>query len=362
VALVLHLLPVDLARGAQTYARELRMRLDGPEVRHRTATLFRSDGATLAPDYRLDVPDGKLRRYGFDPRAAWHVRRLMRELAPSVVVAHGSEPLKYAVLAGVPRSKLVYYRIGIGSVHLAGIRRLPYRFLFRRAGVIATVSHDVADDVFTYGVEARRVCVIPNARAARASPPRHVRGAAVTTRLAFVGRMIDSKRPLLFVDVVRALGASGCTVEGIMAGGGPLLARVCDASRDLPIHVVGEVDDVNGLLAASDVFVFTSVAAGEGMPGVLIEASLASLPIVTTGVPGARDVVEDNETGFVVGVDDAEELIAAARRLAEDPVLRRAMGERARVRAEELFGFERNAEQWRALVTDVIEGSCEFST
>jgi glycosyltransferase involved in cell wall biosynthesis len=140
------------------------------------------------------------------------------------------------------------------------------------------------------------------------------------------------------------------------------LSTVCGAARDLPIEILGEVNDVNRILATSDVFVFTSVAAGEGMPGVLIEASLASLPIVTTRVPGARDVVEEGETGFVVDVDDTDGLLRAVQRLADDPSLRRVMGDRARRRGEELFSIERNMEQWRALINDVIEGACEFST
>ena len=42
------------------------------------------------------------------------------------------------------------------------------------------------------------------------------------------------------------------------------------------------------------------------MPGVLIEAGFAGLPVVTTEVPGARTVIEDGVTGFVVGVDDLD--------------------------------------------------------
>ena len=111
-----------------------------------------------------------------------------------------------------------------------------------------------------------------------------------------------------------------------------------------------------------DIFVFTSVAAGEGMPGVLIEAGLASLPVVTTLVPGAEDVVEDGTTGFIVGVDDLAALVDATRRLVDDRELRERMGSATRRRCEDRFSLEESARQWHDLLDDLIVGVCASST
>jgi glycosyltransferase involved in cell wall biosynthesis len=98
------------------------------------------------------------------------------------------------------------------------------------------------------------------------------------------------------------------------------------------------------------------------MPGVLIEAGLASLPVVTTRVPGASDVVEHEGTGFVVSVDDVEGLITNVSRLVNDAELRVKLGDRARVRCEAKFGMDNNLAQWRKLIDDVCQGACERST
>jgi glycosyltransferase involved in cell wall biosynthesis len=359
---VLHVLPVDLPRGAQTYARELRRRLDGEAVRHRSLTIFAGVGVTLKPDVTLDVPSGALRTVGLDPRAVLRLRRAVREMRPDVVVAHGGEPLKYAVLAGVSRSTLVYYRIGIGSAKLRGAREAFFRQCARRAAVVATVSEDVADDVRSIGVDPTRVVVIPNGRDVAKYGVTHTRPNTDRTRLAFVGRLVHSKRPERFVELVRALRNEGNDIEAVVAGGGELLDAVRQAARDLPIDVLGDVDDVTSVLATSDVFVFTSVPQGEGMPGVLIEAGLASLPIVTTDVPGARDVVEDGVTGFVVAVDDAVAMVDAARRVVRDGALREQMGAAARRRCEDRFGLEQSVEQWRVVLDDLLASACTSST
>ena len=47
--LVVHVLPYDVARGAQIFARELRGLLDGEGDEHRILTLFGSPSAVARP-------------------------------------------------------------------------------------------------------------------------------------------------------------------------------------------------------------------------------------------------------------------------------------------------------------------------
>jgi glycosyltransferase involved in cell wall biosynthesis len=360
--LVLHVLPLDLSRGAQTYARELRLALDGSAARHRTLTLFTSKGGALLPDLTLGVTPGLLRRAGVDPRALQRLRRVLRAQAPAVVVAHGSEPLKYAVLAGVARSRLVYYKIGIGGTRLAGPKGWFHRRLLARVGKVAVVSEDAAREARTFGVSPQDLDVIPNGRDPARYPPRPpaVPGAAV--RLVFVGHLAESKRPERFVELVAALRAEGRAVEASIAGNGPLVGSVRTTGREAGVKVLGDVDDVAGLLGASDVLVFTSVAEGEGMPGVLIEAGLAGLPVVTTDVPGASTVVDHRTTGFVVPVDDFDALVCATRSLVVDAELRERFGAAARIRCEARFSLEASTRKWRALLAEMTGEACASST
>ena len=55
---VLHILPYDLARGAQRYARALVDALNAEGEAHQILTLFRADPVLLRPDVELDVPAG----------------------------------------------------------------------------------------------------------------------------------------------------------------------------------------------------------------------------------------------------------------------------------------------------------------
>ena len=73
----------------------------------------------------------------------------------------------------------------------------------------------------------------------------------------------------------------------------------------------------------------------EGTPRSLIEACAIGRPIITTDMPGCRDVVIPGETGFLCAPRDAGALAAAMQAfLALDPAQRAAMGAAARRVAE----------------------------
>jgi glycosyltransferase involved in cell wall biosynthesis len=360
--LVLHVLPADIARGAQTYARELRERLDGRGAVHRTLTIFGSDDDTLHADVKLAVADGRLRTLIADPRAVWRLRARVHAMQPSIVVAHGGEPLKYCVLAGVPRHRLVYYKIGIAAKALRGPRRAFQRALCQRAGVVAGVSDDVLEEARRFGVAEDRLALIPNGRDPEVYVPPERPADKRFVHLVFVGRLVASKRPGRFVELVRALHEADLPIVGVIAGTGPLLSSITEDANGLPIKVLGEVGDIPAVLRESDVFVFTSVPAGEGMPGVLIEAGLAKLPVVTTLVPGASDVVVDGTTGFVVPVDDDAALLKAVSTLVADSALRARFGTAARARCEEQFDLSASVECWKRLLGDMLGDACTSST
>jgi glycosyltransferase involved in cell wall biosynthesis len=84
---------------------------------------------------------------------------------------------------------------------------------------------------------------------------------------------------------------------------------------------------------------------GEGVPKVLIEAAACGRPIVTTDMPGCRDIVRNGHNGLLVAPRDVSALVEALQRLINDVELRRTMGERGRVLAEREFDLAAVIEQ-----------------
>lgn len=270
------------------------------------------------------------------------------------MAAHGGEALKYAVLAGIDSSRLIYLRIGISSRKLEGrLRRRLYAWLLTKPERIVGVSDATAEELASeFGVAGERITVIPNARDASLYHPPEGRPEAPPI-LVFVGHMTTTKRPELFLELVARLREEGESFEALMVGDGPLLPDITTEGTRLGVEVLGRRQDVPELLRQGHVFVFTSRSESEGMPGVLIEAAMSGLPIVTTDVPGARDVVADGITGFVVGEHDTDQLVECTRVLLRDAGLRAEMGTAARERAIQRFSEKANVELWRTLIGEI---------
>lgn len=346
---ILHVVSYDVSRGAERHARALVDVMDGRDGRrHLIMTMFQGDEESLHADVALDVPRGRMRRLGLDPRVVSRMRRRLRDLRPEVVVAHGGEPAKYVALADRDAT-FVYLVIGSSHPKLTSLWRRRMRdFYVDRSAAVVTVSAGLADEMRGSGVPASKLHVIPNGRDPAVYRPG--RPEAGTPQVIFVGHLDDQKRPHLFISVIAELRRRGVVCRAAMVGGGPLLADVTRTGQAAGVEVLGPRDDVPSLLADSHVLLSTS-RPPEGMPGVLIEAGMASLPAVTTDVPGAREVVVDGVTGLVVAVDDEAGLADSVETILRDRDLRDRMGDAARERCVAEFSLESAADRW----TEVFE-------
>ena len=103
-------------------------------------------------------------------------------------------------------------------------------------------------------------------------------------------------------------------------------ARALDAARR--VFFPGHVSPMGPWYAAADGAV--SVSRSEGLPFNLMEAMACGLPVAATAVKGHVDLVEPEATGLLAPPDDPDALARCFRRLAEDPDLRRRLGQAGR--------------------------------
>ncbi|HKT61777.1 MAG TPA: glycosyltransferase family 4 protein [Gemmatimonadales bacterium] len=119
------------------------------------------------------------------------------------------------------------------------------------------------------------------------------------------------------------------------------------------VRYLGPRSDVPALLALADLFVLPT-RYREGVPRVLLEAAASGLPLITTDLPGCRDVVRHEWNGLLVPPGSAPALADAILRLADAPDRRRAMGSRSRQRVQSEFTLDRVADAY----AEVYEGVC----
>jgi glycosyltransferase involved in cell wall biosynthesis len=124
------------------------------------------------------------------------------------------------------------------------------------------------------------------------------------------------------------------------------------------IEWLGAQEDIAAIWARSHIAVFPSMYR-EGVPKALLEAAACGRPIVTTDIPGCRDVVDDGKNGYLVPQGDAKQLVRAIEKLAAAPALRSAMGLEGRRKVQCLFDEELIVGQMMAVYRNVLSDDRE---
>ncbi|MBE9571085.1 MAG: glycosyltransferase family 4 protein [Proteobacteria bacterium] len=118
------------------------------------------------------------------------------------------------------------------------------------------------------------------------------------------------------------------------------------------IVFTGYRKDIPGLLQGIDLVVCSSLK--EGFPYSCLEAMAASKALVATKCGGPEEMVIDGETGYLVDVDNPNELARAILKVAENPKTMKSMGERGRKRIEQFFEARVYAQNFENLYKDVV--------
>jgi glycosyltransferase involved in cell wall biosynthesis len=134
----------------------------------------------------------------------------------------------------------------------------------------------------------------------------------------------------------------------VVLGEGPQRAELEQLADDR-VHLLGRVPDVAAWLRRADVLVHPVRWEGFGLA--LLEAMLASLPVVASRVSSIPEIVVDDETGLLVEPDDAAALAAALNRVLEDP---QGYGAAGQARARQEFSVARMADRTLALYESVL--------
>jgi glycosyltransferase involved in cell wall biosynthesis len=105
------------------------------------------------------------------------------------------------------------------------------------------------------------------------------------------------------------------------------------------ISLTGWVDDVARLLPGFDLCVSPSRSEPFGLS--IVEAMAAGVPVIATASEGAREIIDDGETGRLVPIGDAEALANAIVELLADSLERERLSENAQRAVRERFSLER---------------------
>ncbi len=119
------------------------------------------------------------------------------------------------------------------------------------------------------------------------------------------------------------------------------------------VQLLGHRTDVPALLAAADVFVFPSRF--EGLPGALIEAEAAGLPVICSNIPNNLEVVTQGENALIFEVDDHGQLAKCIDEMVSDEEKRVKMKEKSLEIFSEKFQIEEVHKRMYELFQNILK-------
>lgn len=373
---ILHLIP-SLDRAGAEKQMSLLVRGLPKDFDVHVAVLTRS-GPLMAELQEAELPVTLIgKRWKLDPWAFGRVKKLVAHLQPDLVHTWLFAANAYGRAAGIA--------CGVKCL-VAGERCVdPWkswtdlaidRTLARRTARIATNSSAVREFYVQHGLPDDKFVVIPNA--VPPAPPCSTTREQVLAELGLphdchlvglVGRLWPQKRVKDAIWAADLLKVVRHDVHLLVIGDGPQRDRLLKFCRQCAIcdkvHFLGHRDDVPRLMPHLEVL--WSPSGYEGQSNAILEAMAVGVPVVATDIPGTRDLVVPNETGYLIDPGPrapmaptvnktvAAELARHTNNLLNAPALAQRLGAAARVRVQQEFSIEKMVERYTALYRELLE-------
>lgn len=164
--------------------------------------------------------------------------------------------------------------------------------------------------------------------------------------VTYVGRLESVKGVDDFLEAIAPLTSEFSELKVQVAGWYPEHHPLVEQYQR-QVAFLGQVDDVAGILARTDIFVLPSHS--EGLSNALMEAMSSSCACVASDVGGNRYLIENGVSGLLFPAGDREALRSHIRRLIQDSAKRKALGDAARARIDAVFSWEKVGKQYDEL-------------
>jgi len=309
-----------------------------------------TDQSNIESPVYVDVPRfilGVRGRQSY-PSALTKLLRILRRERIDVIHAHHFDP----AVIGVAAARLGGCTAIIGrhySDSLYRLRRSWKRQLYLRTEAICCrfAAKTIVPSAYVYDLltrvqrmDERKVELIPYGfDLAKYVPtpdgPSRIRQAFAADGEILIGcfgRLHREKGQIYLLRAVKALLPTHPRLRVLLVGEGPDRPMLEDAIRRLglahSVLLTGWRKDVVDFLSAVDIVVQPSTE--ETFSQAMVEALALARPLIMTDVSGARDIIDDGETGLIVPPQDSVALTQSLRTLLDAPQFGRRLAEAGR--------------------------------
>jgi L-malate glycosyltransferase len=230
-------------------------------------------------------------------------------------------------------------------------------FCIDQSDAVTAVSRSLRDDTCDALGISREIQVIPNFLDVTRFRPRTVpRADRSRKRLMHVSNFRPVKRIGALIEVFRRLRQQ-IPATLVLVGDGPEMPaarqQIARAGLDQDVEYAGEVLDVVGLFATSDLFLLPSATESFGLAA--LEAMACEVPVIASRVGGLPEVIDHGISGFLHDPEDLDSMVASAIRLLTDDDLHQRIADAGRAVAVNRFSADRVVPKYEAAYEQLLQ-------
>jgi glycosyltransferase involved in cell wall biosynthesis len=298
-------------RGAEMFASQLSQHLSS--FGHKVVLISLFSGTNDLPfngeKINLDRPISK--RF-FDFYGWKKLAQLIAIQNPDVIQCNAADTLKFAVFSKMIfrwKQPIVARNASMVSLYIHNsITRHFNHWLYKNVEFIASVSENSKNDlVGLFPDLSSKVQVIPVGIEKQVTNAVEWKGGLNAEKhIIHVGGFSFEKNHEGLLSIFEKLLVNFPNAHLHLLGEGPKIELIKQLSVNLKlddnITFYGWVANPMDYIVKADVLVLPSII--EGLPGVILEAMIAKVPVVAYNVGGIPEIVIDNETGYLVELND----------------------------------------------------------
>lgn len=303
-------------------------------------------------------------RHSLDVKAVGALFQLLKETTPKVLNTHSSVDSWLGSMAG----RLAKVPALVRTRHLSvPISKNPLNIIYRMPDAIITTGESIRKTMIREnGIDAGKVFSIPTGVSLDrfdpeipGTPVRKELGISRATKVVTIVAVLRSwKRHDVFLEAAGMIRDRMPSTVFLIVGTGPVRKRIQEAisvsGLNQGVVMMGHREDVNEILAASDVCVLTSDGA-EGVPQAVLQYMAMGKSVVATDVGSVSEVVTHGKTGLLVVPNDVQAVAEAVLSLLQDPDLANSLGKRGRERVERRFSLDVMLDNVQTVYSSILE-------
>ncbi|WP_111672200.1 glycosyltransferase family 4 protein [Algoriphagus litoralis] len=302
---ILQILQKPQRRGAELFAAQLSQELT--ILGHQVILVFLYPGKDTLPfkGVRVHLFGSK----NLDIISWYRLARLIKEIKPDIVQANAGDTLKFAGLSRFFfgwKSPLIFRNANqISGFMDSTPKRIFYTFLLSQIQSVASVSLLCMQDfqkVFQWTKPIAHLPIGTEIGFSSSQMPSDLeKFLDGNPFLLHIGSFVPEKNHEGLFRIFKKIHQSFPTVSLVLCGDGPLRSKL---EKEAPAGIIflGSRLDVNSILPHAKALLLPSLI--EGLPGVILEAMAAKVPVVSYDTGGISEVIIPKQTGFLIPKND----------------------------------------------------------